>query len=394
MPAAHEGRAQHRVLVLDGEQRSALAVVRSLGRAGYRVATGADHPGALAAASRYSAALELLPSPLERPDAFRRGVVDAVARGGYDVVVPVTEPSALALLGDPSVGALLPMPDADAFHEANDKVALMQRAAGLGIDVPRFVTVRDVEDGAAEVWDVFPAVVKPGRSVVGEGDERRKTAVRFVNDRDELRAALADLPAGAFPVMLQERLVGAGVGVFLLVHDGERVASFAHRRIREKPPQGGVSVYRESVRAPATLVERADRLLQSFGWTGVAMVEFKHDEATDRYGLMEINGRFWGSLQLAVDAGVDFPRLLVDRFLGLSREVSTGYREGIRSRWEWGDVDHLLIRLRRGGARGGLAAWFRPWWPGDRFEVFRLGDPGPFWAETRAWFRSALGRGA
>ena len=38
------------------------------------------------------------------------------------------------------------------------------------------------------------------------------------------------------------------------------------------------------------------------------MVEFKHDERDGVPKLMEINGRFWGSLQLAIDAGVDFPR--------------------------------------------------------------------------------------
>lgn len=394
MSPLRSDRRAIRVLVLDGEQRAALAVVRSLGRAGYRVTTGAAAPGAIAAASRYSERSLLLPAPLDDSEAFRDAVAAAVAADGFEVVVPVTESAALALLGDPDLGPLLPMPSREAFVAANDKVELMQRAAGLGIDLPRFVTLRDARDPAADLWDSFPAVVKPGRSVVGTGSQRTRTTVRFVADRDELREALDHLHPDAFPLMVQERLVGSGVGVFLLMHEGECVASFAHRRLREKPPEGGVSVYRESVVAPEALVERAVRLLHSFHWMGVAMVEFKHDEASERYGLMEINGRFWGSLQLAIDAGVDFPRLLVDRFVGIDRAVSTDYRVGVRSRWEWGDVDHLLIRLRRGGTRGGLLSWFRPWWPGDRFEVFRLRDPGPFWAESRAWFRALRGGGA
>jgi predicted ATP-grasp superfamily ATP-dependent carboligase len=315
----------------------------------------------------------------------------AASREGYAVVLPVTEPSALALLDEPALASRIPMPSRATFDEVNDKVRLLERATSLGVDVPRFVTLSEAGDPRARTWEGFPAVVKPARSVVGTVERRRKTAVRFVSDAAALTSTLAELSADAFPVMVQERLEGAGMGVFLLMDRGERVAEFAHRRIREKPPEGGVSVYRESIRAPAVLVEQAERLLRSFEWTGVAMVEFKHDEATNRYGLMEINGRFWGSLQLAVDAGVDFPRLLVDRFLQLSREVCGDYRLGVRSRWEWGDVDHLLIRLRRGGVRGGLATWFRPWWPGDRLEVFRLNDPRPFVAETRSWFRSAIG---
>lgn len=386
-----EERRRHAVLVLDGEQRASLAVVRSLGSAGYRVVAGASTPRALAFASKYASGRVVLPDPLADPSAYLGAVRAAVDEHGCSVVLPVTEPSALALLGDPELSDRLPMPRPEAFHAANDKVELLARAERLGLDVPRFTTLEAATDLAGSGWDTYPAVMKPGRSVVGEGAARRKTQVAFADDADQLAASLGDLPAEAYPVMLQERLDGAGLGVFLLLHEGELVASFAHRRIREKPPRGGVSVYRESVRADPVLVEQAERLLRSFEWTGVAMVEFKRDEATGRNGLMEINGRFWGSLQLAIDAGVDFPRLLVDRFLGLARETCTEYRLGVRSRWLWGDLDHLLIRLRRGGTRASLARWFVPWWPGDRFEVLRLSDPRPFVAESGAWLRDLRG---
>ncbi len=386
-------RRRHRVLVLDGEQRAALAVARSLGAAGYRVSTGSASRRSLAGASRYSSASEWLPDPLADPAAYLAAVRTVVAQDGYSVVVPVTEPSALALLGEPALESLIPMPSAHTFAAVNDKVALLTRASALGVAVPGFETLSAADDPAAIGWATFPAVMKPARSVVGDGATRRKTQVQFVDDVAELAAVLAALAPDAFPVMLQERFQGPGIGVFLLLDRGELVASFCHRRIREKPPEGGVSVYRESIRAPAELVPQATTLLRSYEWTGVAMVEFKLDEPTGRYGLMEINGRFWGSLQLAIDAGVDFPRLLVDRFLGLGQEECPDYRVGIRSRWEWGDVDHLLIRMRRGGGGGGLLAWFRPWWPGDRFEVFRLSDPRPFLAESRSWIRDAFGRG-
>ncbi len=209
---------------------------------------------------------------------------------------------------------------------------------------------------------------------------------------------LAGIPAEGFPVLLQERVVGPGVGVFLLVHEGRALARFAHRRIREKPPSGGVSVYRESIPVPAGLGDSSLALLRSFNWSGVAMVEYKLDAATGVPFLMEINGRFWGSLQLAVDAGVDFPAMLVDTALGRIPSPVTSYRTGVRSRWWMGDVDHLLARFRRSavelalppGAPGkgrALLDFLRLWWPGDRAEIFRWNDPRPQVRELAEWVR-------
>ena len=87
------------------------------------------------------------------------------------------------------------------------------------------------------------------------------------------------------------------------------------------------------------------RLLGPLGWHGVAMMEFKQDRRTGRAFLMEVNGRFWGSLDLAVQAGVDFPYLSHQLALGEPIETPQTYQVGVRSRWLLGDLDHLLLRL-------------------------------------------------
>lgn len=131
------------------------------------------------------------------------------------------------------------------------------------------------------------------------------------------------------------------------------------------------------------------------------MIEYKTDEASGTPYLMEVNGRFWGSLQLAVDAGVDFPRLLVESSLGHPSEPVLSYRSGVRTRWTLGDLDHLLTRMRRSRAdldlgpdapgRGRtVAAFLAAFLPPTRSEVFRWSDPGPFLRELRGWVREAL----
>ena len=95
----------------------------------------------------------------------------------------------------------------------------------------------------------FPVVAKPGRSVADSAGVRHKLRVRHAATPEELLRVIAELPDAAFPLLLQERVIGPGVGIFLLLWDGEVRATFAHRRLREKPPSGGVSVYRESIAA-------------------------------------------------------------------------------------------------------------------------------------------------
>ena len=106
--------------------------------------------------------------------------------------------------------------------------------------------------------------------------------------------------------MIQELVEGQGKGIFALYNHGKAVAFFAHHRLREKPPQGGDSVFSESVKCDPELLRYAKTLLDKAGWHGVAMAEFKGNDGDIPY-LMEVNTGFWGSLQLAVDCGVDFP---------------------------------------------------------------------------------------
>ena len=116
---------------------------------------------------------------------------------------------------------------------------------------------------------------------------------------------------------------------------------------------------------------------------------------------MDINGRFWGSLQLAIDAGVDFPNLLLRAAVDGARTPAPPYRAGVRSRWWWGDVDQLLTRLRQSpdtlalpaGSPTRWDAWREFWRSGngnDRNEIFRPDDPAPFLRESVQWMRRDL----
>ena len=381
-----------RVLITDGNERAALAAARSLVAARYEVFVSAPRERSLAGVSRGVKACTVPIEPLAEPQAYVAALAQHVDRQGIDILLPITDPSVEAVLEHRTAfddRVFLPLPNLEAYRHASDKALSLELARRAGLAVPDTVVLtaadwRDMPDP-----DFFPAVIKPHRSVISGGGAnggKRKTGVRHVQNVDACRAALGALPTAAFPVLVQRHVHGPGEGLFLLRWDGRPIAAFAHRRLREKPPEGGVSVYRESIAPPAALLAAGTRLLELLNWQGVAMIECKRDLATGRHVFMEVNGRLWGSLQLAIDAGMDFPALLMACALGATVPPTNGYRVGVRSRWFWGDVDHLYLRLKNGGdTRGKLAAvreFLRVRRGRDREEIWRWRDPGPFLLES------------
>jgi predicted ATP-grasp superfamily ATP-dependent carboligase len=388
-----------RVLVLDGEQRVALAVARSLHRARFDVFVTSRGRWSLGTATRGAHRLQVTHDPVSHPDAYATGIADLARRIHATLVLPLTDASVESVLEHrhlfpPEV--VIPFAGLETYRAASDKLAVNALACEVGLGIAESEVVPSPADGAPANPALYPGVIKPHRSVVGAGSgARRKLGVRQVADRAACDAALRDLPAEAFPVLVQRRVRGPGEAYFTARWGGRTLATFAHRRLREKPPSGGVSVYSESVPVDPALQQQCEGLLDRLQWDGVAMVECKRDLDYGGWRIMEINGRFWGSLQLAVFSGVDFPRLLAQAALGAPVGPPPSWRAGVRMRWEWGDVDHLLVRLRRSrerlslppdapGRLGALAAFLAVHPGRDHLEVFRVRDPLPFVVETLA----------
>jgi CelD/BcsL family acetyltransferase involved in cellulose biosynthesis/predicted ATP-grasp superfamily ATP-dependent carboligase len=335
-----------RVFVTDGENRAALAVTRSLGRAGHHVIVGEKHTPSLAHTSRYCSERVVYPDPVASSDAFVDRMAALVRQCRVDVILPVADITTFLVTRERErfAPSAVPFADADVVERAANKVELMHTAMRLGVPVPRMVVVHDAE--AIPEHDLgYPVVIKPRQSRVRTPAGWVSSSVSYAATREDLARDLASRPPHHFPLMLQERIVGPGVGVFACYHEGKPVALFSHRRLRERPPWGGVSVLSESIPLSPRAKQYALALLDELKWSGVAMVEFKIDSRDDEPKLMEINGRFWGSLQLAIDAGVDFPGLLVQSAAAGPIAPQAPYRIGVQSRWLWGDIDSLLLSL-------------------------------------------------
>ena len=388
-----------RVLVLDASQRSALAVTRSLGKHGIPVITADETPAALAGFSRYSQKYIAYPSPLQNPEEFVLAILHTCKNDNIDLILPMTELTTMLLLRNRNhyPEHALPFPDIDIDDTLADKYTLIQSAESLDIPVPNTLYIDNPADPQIDLKNQrYPAVLKPGKSWIEHEDKWLQTCVRIAGNSVEAAEILGSDPAfHLHPYMLQEFIPGKGEGIFALYNNGQPLAFFAHRRLREKPPEGGISVLSESTSVDPTLTSYARKLLDQAGWHGVAMVEFRVTPDGRPY-LMEINTRFWGSLQLAVDAGVDFPWLLYQVASGEQTEPVVNYRTGIRLRWLLGDLDSLYLVLRNSKLSmlhklKSFAAFLTPSLPGKtRHEVNRWGDPGPFRFELKQYLKDLL----
>jgi len=382
------------ILVLDANQRSALAVIRSLGRRGMRVVAGDHGTAPLGGASRYASATVQYASPAEHPARFVAEIATLVRRFEIGTVVPATDLTTMLLVSQPEVirPARLACASAESYEALTDKRALLELAARVTVAAPatRVASNWDEILDAAGVFG-YPLVLKPARSRYLRGDRVIATSVRIVNNVAELDAARGALPwLEDMPCLAQEFIRGHGAGIFALWAADGPLAWFGHKRLREKPPSGGVSVLSESVDVDVTMQSMATRLLSAAGWVGVAMIEFRVSD-TGRPYLMEVNGRFWGSLQLAIDSGLDFPWLLYQLVNGDPIAPTPAYTRGRRLRWLLGDLDNLLLQLRSPRAGVGAKLQAALGFAASSFdfscrqEVLRWYDPRPGLRELRQW---------
>jgi predicted ATP-grasp superfamily ATP-dependent carboligase len=396
-----------KILVTDGEGRSSLAATRSLGRQGYTVLVCGSSAYTLASSSRFCHQGAAVPDPLKNGGGYAEAICNLAFEEGIDVILPMTEQSIYLL--NPCRKRLpnnttLACPGPEQVHILSNKVSLFQLAERLGIATPQTFFLKNNNDLPLITNSIaeYPVVIKPALSRIAVNEGFLATNVTYAADRAELEAQYATNPALRFPSMIQEKIVGLGTGLFTLYATDRHLALFSHRRLREKPPSGGVSVVSESVPLDGEMVEAASRLLSAVGWQGVAMVEFKRDERDGKAKLMEINGRFWGTLQLAVVCGVDFPCLLLNTLQEKSLNHRVGeYRIGHKMKWFFGTLDHLLIRLKNDDAALQLPPWAPTKWGAFKdfvkifsrntsFDVFDRRDIWPFIHEAKSYFSQIM----
>jgi len=391
--------------VLDGSSLATLAFLRSLGRAGLRITIADSSQDAPARRSRYCADFRVYPSPLDDVESFRDWLVRTVSSNKYEFLVGTTEftiPLISQWRQDLEPYIRVALPDHAVVKSAFDKGVVTRLAQELGLVIPptKFVDNWETFETVVRENRQWPLIIKP-RSSVGWRDGRRiPLSVQYAFDANVLRRIYCDLCERTPWPMLQSYVPGRGVGCFFLFQEGNVLARFQHQRIRDTNPTGSGSSLRVSAPADPSLMDASERLLRAMGWEGLAMVEYRVDSDGMPY-FMEVNPRPWGSMQLAVEAGVDFPLTWYRAAVGQTVEEVKSYRHGILCRYLVGDLTHLESVLR-----GPSPAWRLPyprrlqtlvsfvkfWGRNVRYDDFAAGDWRPGFYGLKNYLRGLCQR--
>ena len=234
------------------------------------------------------------------------------------------------------------LPSNRSLEYALDKQKTWELAASLGIRVPSSVVL--ARGGQVAPPGGFPVVLKPLHSkLIIQGSLQTIEVGIARDDAERMRWLDRWLPHTA--VQQQQYVSGLGVGVEFLYAGGRKLWHLVHERVHESPLTGGASTYRRSIAPDDRTIATAQRLMDALAWHGVAMVEFKRDENGELW-LMEINPRLWGSLAVAIDAGVDFPGGLLRLATGQDPGRQPRYRYPYYTRDLRSDVDWMKANLR------------------------------------------------
>jgi protein-tyrosine-phosphatase/predicted ATP-grasp superfamily ATP-dependent carboligase len=348
-----------RILVTDAHKLAGLGAVRSLGRAGYHVIAGYPQGEEQPAGSwsRYWSRESHYPSPRLHHFAFRDWLFDQARRGIIDGILPVVEST---IVGVASVRRELPsgflpiLPSDLALEYTLSKYRSTQKALSIGILCPPTVFISD--GVPPKEWNSnlsslrFPVIIKTDNHLAPGGTY--EPGRNFIAaDLHAANRILRGLELKPIRIIAQELIPGGGTGAFLLRFGGKTWLRFAHRRLHEVPYTGGVSSFRESIHDDE-LVSLGEALLSAIDYEGLAMVEFRRGALDGKPYFLEINGRLWGSLALALHCGVDFPKSLVECYQnGAPATKTSNYRSGIKCRNIFtGELLHVLsvLRAKRG----------------------------------------------
>ena len=358
---------QIKVLVTDGDSKNTLAIVRCLGRRRIRTSVISNKQNCLSSFSKFCEKNYNIGLPKEKHYIYK--LRKLLIEKHFDVLLPVGFESCKEIIKNKKIlekYVAIPTVDYKKFIVAGRKDETAKFAERTGINIPKTIIITSERD--LDKIDFFPAVLKPPEECGG---------VRYATNKEELIDEYFKLKETYFyqsgNIIAQEYIPGDnGYGFFGFYWKGKLISYYIHRRLHMYPRSGGPSTLACSY-YNNQIYSQGKKILDTLRWHGVAMVEFKQHEKNKKFYLMEINPKYWGSLDLAIACGVEIPYYHVMYAVGKHIKPKK-YITNIYFRWP---DQELWYALSGKNKILELFKWFRLFFDHKVKDNILLSDLGP-----------------
>jgi len=231
---------------------------------------------------------------------YLENILDIIQQNNITMIFPISEQGIRYVLENKEVLSkkclIATMPSYDTFNLCTDKWKMHEVLSKEGVPLPQ-----TEKYDASKQYDhsYFPRLFKPCVGDSGKGI--------FIAKRGETKKTIESMMIINQPYIMQEYIEGYDIDCSVLCKEGKillHTIQFAHTVSKG---QFNANTIKLEFLHNEAILELVKKTMQVLNFSGIAHIDLRYDEINNRYVLIEINPRYWGSLHASLAVGIDFP---------------------------------------------------------------------------------------
>ncbi len=367
------GNFMSKVFITDGRSLATLAIARSLGEKGFEVDCGENFYYNITFFSKYIGKKIIYPSPEQDPDRFIDKMLNIVKEDQYDIVIPVRDDTTSLLSkhkDEFSKYTKLYLSNHESIKKLRDKGETIKLARKCKVPVPETYFPEDTKVEEIKKSVKYPALIRPRISSGARG-------ICYVESAEEFDGSYHKVKDEYGEPIIQEYVShdGGHFSIGALFNEAsELMAVHVYKELKQYPINGGPAVTAISVPKEGW-VDTMLQILKEANWVGPAHMDVLYDPLSNEPKLLEVNPRFWMSLNLSIKSGVDFPYLICKLARGEQVTPVDSYKVGLKYRWVL--PNEILWMLQTPNKVQGIKEFINFWNNETCYGELALKDPLP-----------------